>query len=45
VSVIASASESEREAIQKRRGHNVRIPILTCCTFRLDCFGRFAASQ
>jgi len=36
---------SEREAIQKRRGHNGRRPPVTCCTARLDCFGRFAASQ
>jgi len=36
---------SEGEAIQKRRGHNVRLPTLTCCAFRLDCFGGFAASQ
>jgi len=36
---------SEREAIQKRRGHNVRLPTLTCCAFRLDCFGGCAASQ
>ncbi len=43
--VIASASASEREAIQKRRGHTVRLPSTTRGPTRLDCFGGFAASQ
>jgi len=36
---------SEREAIQKRQGHTVRLPHRIPGTARLDCFGGFAASQ
>ncbi len=36
---------SEREAIQKRQGRTVRLPHGIRGTARLDCFGRFAASQ
>jgi hypothetical protein len=43
--VIASASASEREAIQKRRGNAVRPPPIPCGAARLDCVGGFAASQ
>jgi len=45
VSRHCERERSEREAIQKRRGGNVRLPLITRGPARLDCFGGFAASQ
>ncbi len=36
---------SEREAIQKRQGHAVRLPPITCGAAGPDCFGGYPASQ
>jgi hypothetical protein len=44
-SVIASASEASAKQSRIGQGHTVRLPHITCCAARLDCFGRFAASQ
>jgi len=43
--VIASASEASAKQSRIGQGHTVRLAFMTRGPARLDCFGRFAASQ